>query len=438
MVKKYNQFLNELVEDGVGEPEVVKLHLSDKMIKFLTPLRKEYKIADLFLKLGEGVNKADLSKDPANYFELEDDGDYVSYLKSRYFPDGDFWATKRRIKQKTGKVLRDTFSEDFSKANIKDTDVETYLAKLAAIKAKKGVQILEWRGKDLLRAYNYTEECAKDFGYTCANFHQRKNNFGGHAEPTLAQYDVYVKNPENCGVVVIMENGKVMYRRSFQQGANLIDGGKFKKGDLATVYGNGYGVAGRGGKFDKLVTDYLINKYNAASMGGGNFVIKMETRFAEYCPFDSMNVCFEYNLLSDGYGGRNQSLEKEGYPKNLRWVGTYHAHCPKDLVNRRIKEEKGELEPEPMPEVPPPPPPPRPFLPGEKVVYVRQPKAAKAPKAGKAKDEEVVAEKPDYFGKTAVFVETREDGKYRIRWDETGKLFACNPKNIKHVEEEKK
>jgi hypothetical protein len=218
MIKGYKQFLNELVQ--TDNPDVVKFHLSDKLVKFLTPLRKEYKVADLVLKLNEGVNKADLIADPADFFEKEDDGDYLTYLKSRYFGEPDVWTTRRRIKQKITKVLKEVYNENYLKANVKDSDFESYFAQLAAIKAaaKGGLQVLEWRGKDLLRAYNYTEECVKGFGYTCANFHQNKYNFGGHAEPRLEEYDVYVKNPENCGVVVVMENGKVMYRRSFQQG----------------------------------------------------------------------------------------------------------------------------------------------------------------------------------------------------------------------------
>jgi hypothetical protein len=153
-------------------------------------------------------------------------------------------------------------------------------------------------------------------------------------------------------------------------------------------------------------------------MGGKGFVIHMETRFANYCPFDSMYVNFENNLLSDsvGYGGDvDKTLQKLGY-KNLHWMNTYHAHCPKDLVNKRIKEERGEVEPDPVPEPPPPPEPPRPYLEGEKVIYVKQ---------------------GERQNKTAVFVSIRDDGKYRIRWDDTGNFFACNPKNIRHAEEKK-
>lgn len=344
---KFSQFLNRLneelqkLEPAGAEPidpeEHFDFHVSKKLLDVLSSLKGEYKVAELLWNMTTGPQRKDLVKDPPDYFDVETDGT-ISFLKSRYFPEGDVWANRRRQKVAAKKAHREIYNDAYINRYIKETDVAAFSTKWGILYAEKLPDVVELRGKDILRAYNYTEECDKRFGYTCANFFQNKNNWGGHAEPKLNEYDIYVKNPENCGAVVVIENGKIMARRSFQQGIQVQNKGDYKKGEFYTVWGNAYGVGGSGGKYDSLITSYLKKKYNANEMcdyhRGGSFIISLETRFKNYCPFDSMCVCFELNLLSDGCPNING--------KRVNWHGTYHAHCPDALVQQRKNEEAAE------------------------------------------------------------------------------------------------
>ena len=343
-------------EPAKDPEEIVRFHISDKFMKLINSLKGSYKVAELYYMISQGVQRKNLSRDPVDYLDIDDEGN-VSFLKSRYFTEPDVWTTGRRQKMKSTKVLKEVLSEPFINTYIKETDVAAFINKLAALKSNV-LQLFEWRGKELLRAYNYTKECRKDFGYTCANFFQKENDWGRHAEPTVDQYDIYVENPENCGVMAVMEGDKVVARRSFQQGPNVIDGNKWKKGETATVWGNYYGVGGDGSRYDTMIKDYLKEKYDAVNKDSINeFVVSLETRFTYYCPFDSMYVSFEKNLLANNSGRYNIP--------GANWNNTYHASCPKKYVDERIKEEEEKakakevppqpVEPEPVQEVEPEP-----------------------------------------------------------------------------------
>jgi len=86
-----------------------------------------------------------------------------------------------------------------------------------------------------------------------------------------------------------------------------------------------------------MIKDYIKKTFpNAAfkSSRNGSFIIDFETRFKHYCPFDSMYVCFEHNLLSD------TSYGHPGKYDDYKWSNTYHASCPQILVDQRIEEEE--------------------------------------------------------------------------------------------------
>ena len=345
-IVKFMEFLNEA--DEVKKPAFERppavvhnpndefyLHTSDKLKEIIYELKKDdYTVASLLYRLTQGYYYKYLLADPVNYLNLEDDGT-ISFLKSRYFTEQDKWGSSRREKTKATKILRLLYNEDYLKNNIKETDIEAFSNKLSAMKDEK-FEVLEFRGDEILRAYNYKVELSKNFGMSCANFKQKDGRFGGYDEPTTAQFDIYTKNPENCGAAVVMGNdGVIVARRSFQQGPQVFDNGGRKAGQVYTVWGNYYGVGGGGSKYDTLIKGYLTKKYNAVckATGNGAFIISMETRFEYYCPFDSMWVSFKDNLLSDS----NARLPDGKYPN---WTNTYHAACPYDLVAQRLEEEK--------------------------------------------------------------------------------------------------
>ena len=340
-VVKFIEFLNELNDYGNDNEkhhapyDKYYLSVSPSFREIIKNLRDDdYKVVDLLWKLVNGVYYKNLIADPVNYLNLENDNT-ISFLKSRYFNEQDEWTTTRRERTKATKILRLIYNEEFLKTAIVEKDIEAFSNKLSAMK-NEIYEVIELRGDEILRAYNYKGELHIKFGLSCANFKQRgKWDFGNYDEPTLEQFDIYTHNPENCAAAVVISNeGVIMGRISFQQGIQVFDSGERKKGQFYTIWGNYYGVGGRGGKYDTMIKDYLKKKYNAVSKQSniGCFIISIETRFDNYCPFDSMYVSFKDNLLSD----RETELPNGKYPN---WINTYHAICPYGLVEQRKKEE---------------------------------------------------------------------------------------------------
>ncbi len=334
MIKNFLQFVKENLDNNTGPVIKKQFQVSDNFKDILKPLFDDYEVAKLLLNLIQGVDTNLLIENPADFLNIEDDGNF-SYLKKRYFNEPDPWTNRRRLTQSLKKCLKEIYKMEVINS-IHETEYQKFLVKLAAIVEANKITVLEWRGEELLRAYNFKNELIKGFGMSCANFHQKGNNFGDYEEPTVGEFDIYVKNPENCGVVVLMQEGKIIGRKSFQQGESLVSGEGVKKGDMVTVSGYYYGLSGRGSKYETILTDYLISKYNAFSLDTYNklFVIKIETRFERYCPFDSMYVSFTHNLLANSYTrGLLRNTER-----NVEWENSYHAHCPPRLVNNRLKD----------------------------------------------------------------------------------------------------
>lgn len=327
MIKKFNQFLNENIS-GVTTPvlnpeEIVRFHLSSKFSEVLKEL-KSFKVAELYSNLKNGIRRKKLVNDPVNYLDFDKEGN-VSFLKSRFFNEEDKWNNTRRQKMKITKVLKDIYNENYLNTNLKQTDVESFLNRLSAY--LKPAEVVEFRGKDVMRAFNINRELdLRKFGMSCANFGQKDLGGSGYPEPSVSWFDIYTKNPENIGVVVVMDHGNIVGRRTFQQGIQVNDSRDYKKGEYYTIYGNFYGEFGRRGKYDQMILDYLKEKYNAKEMNS-DFMIKLkETRFEQYCPFDSMYVNFKTNMLSGKF--------------HSGFTSTYKARCPASLVLEREKEEE--------------------------------------------------------------------------------------------------
>jgi hypothetical protein len=326
MITKFLHFLNEshLEERGAtSEPmievqDTMTFHLSDKLTMKLNKIKNDYTIAKLLLNLKDGVNRSNLVADPVNYLDVDEDGN-ISFLKSRFMEEArpDYWGSKRRQKSKASKILRDIYNEAFINSSIKQTDVEGFVNQWALMNKKGAAEVVELRGDECVRAYDLTKELDKNFGFTCANNHSKD------------KYDIYTKNPDSCGICVVIEDGIIKGRRSFQQGIQVENNGCFNKGEFYTVYGNYYGVGGSRGRYDNMIVNYLKETYNAYQMHTkkGSIIIPFETRFARYCPFDGMRVCFSENLLSD-IGDRKRI-----------WEGAYGAQCPDKYVRQRKDEE---------------------------------------------------------------------------------------------------
>ena len=256
-IKNFVRYIKEELDEPVVDPnpmvdvpteedpeELFRFHLSDKLKKLVRPLKGDFKVAELLHNLGVAVPRKVLAKYPVDYIDIEDDG-YFSYLKSRYLEEPDLWKSNRRVKQKITKAIREMYNETYLNSYVKEVDFVDFVNKLAALKDNEA-KVYEWRGDEVLRAYNYKNECDPQFGYTCANFKQDTGRFGDYKEPTVDEFDIYTKNPENCGAVVVIESGLIKGRRSFQQGYNVCDSGRFRKDKIGTIWGNYYGISGRG------------------------------------------------------------------------------------------------------------------------------------------------------------------------------------------------
>jgi hypothetical protein len=335
ILKSFIRFINENIE-GEGE-EFVNIQCSNNFITFLTPLRTEYKVARVLLQLNEGIQKKYLIEKPANYLDMILSGNqigYISYLKYKNLDETDKWYSRKRIAQKATKALREFYKQDYLESELTNVDFENFFNKVSSITAE--AEVIEFRGTDVLRAYNYAKELSLKFSSSCANFYQAEINRSSFPEPKLEWYDVYIKNPKNFGVVVVIENGEIMGRKSFQQGINLVTADRFKKGKFATIHGIYYGVSG---KYNNMIDSYLEKKYDSSPMGSGGFAIQMETRFALYPPFDSMYVCFKYNIITESRTIAVNKLDKEYKIDDANFQAAYKATCPKEFIKERLEEE---------------------------------------------------------------------------------------------------
>lgn len=336
MIKSYNQFL---LEKYYMDGDKVFFNASISFVNTLTPLRAESKVARFLLQLKDGVDKDVLIENPSDFLSIVlDDGEnygYISFLKPKYDNGETPYTNIKRISQKATKALKEFYKESYINNELTNNDFQKFFA---LINAKKSTsKVLEFHGQDILRAYNYTKELkVEGFSTSCANFHQREMG-GNFSEPKLEWYDVYVKNPDTFGVAVVMEDSKIVGRMSFLTGPNLMSLGKYKSGEVNTLMNNFYGVGGRGSANETKIINYLKSKYNAKRSEEG-FLINIETRFAQFPPWDEVYVNFEKNLITNcGYGYRNQLIRELNLTEG--WDSAYKANCPKKYINKRLKEE---------------------------------------------------------------------------------------------------
>lgn len=298
--------LRDKTKDGF-----IKLSMTHDLLSIMKKIENS-KVSQLFLDLNSRViEKENLKKDFVNFLSFENDGT-ISFLKQKYWQSENIWNSKRRDSMKANRVLKLILTDEYLENNIKPSDVEIFSNKLSII--FKPMEVLELRGEDMLRAFNYTREIdMKRFSNSCANFHQKEGD-GSHSEPRKEWYDVYTKNPNNMAVIVAFKNNKIVGRKTIQQGP--ISRGK-NEGKIYTYVGNFYGEGGWGGKECSAIDNYINKKYpfNSNTESNGEFpIIKIEnTRFPYYPPFDNMFVNVDTNEMS---------LRP---PKEMGWKSCYKA-----------------------------------------------------------------------------------------------------------------
>jgi len=319
MLINFKQFLiNEQYKNIRGKRGIL---ISNELYTLLMKIKN--KLSFLYIDLFNAVVEPhNLQEDLPSYLSYDNEGN-LTFLKPRYFnEEPDPWNSKRRTSMKMSRAIKLFYKDEFLDKNLTPLDIDAFNKELKNNFSKEGVEIVELRGDDILRAYNYTKELdLKKFGFTCANFGQKEPGGSGYAEPDKSWFDIYTKNPKNIGAVVLIREGRIVARKTFQEGEQFVDNGKNKAGTHQIVYGNYYGELGGGSINDILITNHLKSK-GAVSYGlNYDFIIQLEeTKFPNYCPFDSMYVNFKYNLLST-----SDNLKKLN-GENLYWNNTYKAN----------------------------------------------------------------------------------------------------------------
>ena len=297
-----------------GQNKNIIILMEQDLIGLLKKIGEDSKIVKMFLDLNNrNIDSENFKKDYVNYLNIENDGT-ISFLKQRYSSEFDVWNTKRRDSMKANRVLKLILKDEYFDNNIKPIDIEIFSNRLSAI--FKPMEILELRGDDMLRAFNYTREMnMKLFSNSCANFHQNEWG-GGHSEPKKEWYDIYTKNPKNMAVVVSIKNGRITGRKTIQQGP--ISTGK-DKDKIFTYVGNYYGEGGYDSKDELSIDKYINKKYPLNSQKSEDHpIIKIEnTKFPHYPPFDGMMVNTETDEMSmyPPRGGNWKSCYKAYFPK---------------------------------------------------------------------------------------------------------------------------
>jgi len=294
MILTYNKFINKLNENLTS----TKLNISDDLKKMLKDINDPFTNGLLKLELKNSVEFKDRYPD---YLGINSDN-FITYINSD-IDTSDPYNDNRRSQLKFTKILQrivkdgDKYLKD---NNITQRDIELFANKIKKVDDK--VKVYEWKGDDLLNAFNYDGRILKTFSRSCANFDQKKLTNGHWPEPTVEQFYFYTKNPDNISVVVAIEKGNVMARRLIFKGKQFFETKDFKKGDDVSVVSNYYGVGGYGSKYDTILIKWLKqngHKLMFDNYNKSNIIIQMKNyKFQPYPPVDQMYINTDNGVIS--------------------------------------------------------------------------------------------------------------------------------------------
>jgi len=320
MIKSYYEFINENKTDNI-------VKISTKLRKILQSMNNKFAMA--ILKTTYNVDE--LRDNYADNIDIEEDG-MLSY---------DFKLKKsgNRSKIKPSKILTKIVLDPkdyLFKNGVTQKDIELFMNKWKSL-SSDNVKVDIWKGEKILDAFNYTNMIdLKRFSMSCANF----NCNNGYPEPVKSDYDIYVKNPKNISVGVVMEDDMIRGRRIIVEGKQYETNGDFKKGTHYTILNPFYGDGGEGSIHDQILLNYIKkNKENVILNTYGDkiklvdnepingiFITKLQkTKFPRYAAFDKFYVNFKEDLIasSNPYTGKWEQAYKAGYvgkPKEKKHI----------------------------------------------------------------------------------------------------------------------
>lgn len=286
-----------------------------KKIFYYSPRRFEkmnqYDKVSLFLISLKDIKKSDLVKNPLDFLDVDNKGNF-SFLSRRFYDGGDAFKSNKR--QETNKItrmlLRITTKEYFDNM-LDQKDIEIFMNKWRLLfDDSYNVSILE--GDDILDAYNGKKISSGWFNSSCANFKDIKN-------VNTNIYKVYTENRENIKCLVVYHKGKIYGRRMMFTGTQSKTHGKFKEGDSVILLNGMYGEGGRNSKPDQLMKRWANdNGATLISETNGTDIIRMKiqnTKYKLYPPWDSMYVNFETDEIAS-------TLPRDEQGK---WFSAYNA-----------------------------------------------------------------------------------------------------------------
>lgn len=310
----------------IVDDDNIYIYITEDLFEIFNKM-KDCKLAELYISITKGVDKDKIKDNYINYLDIESDGT-ISFLKQKWWGEaGDAMTSKKRDKVRINRAIRGILKDDYIDSIITQPDVEKFMNTFNMI--FKPLEVIELRGDDILRAYNYTSELNLDkFSASCANL-----------QPGQLQnkkiFDVYTKNTNNMAVVVVIDYGRIVGRRTIQQGPLTRCKNPEDLGKIYTFVGLFYGEGGYGSKYDQSIKKYINEKYPFSDFCGSrnndnltNNAIKIEnTRFERYPPFDYMYVNFKTNEMADSIA--------EFLKHNRDWTQAYAAICPIDLLKTK-------------------------------------------------------------------------------------------------------
>lgn len=310
MIKTYLQFINEN-------------NKSDNIIRISSYLEKKLEnmnnnMAKTILD-SRYINTDELKKDYADYLDYDEDTGMITYLVNNLESPinvSNPYISNNRSKIKPTKILTKIYKNHKEKTkNITQRDIELFSNEMKPKKEKLEI----WKGKDILKAYNSTDliDLGK-FSASCANFNQKKLKELGRmnwSEPEKSWYDVYIDNPENIQVLVVLDDkGEVLGRRMFFTGEQYKDSGEYKKGEKVGMVGNYYGIGGDRSKYDNIILDWVKdNGYETFDKKRpGSFMIQLKNyKYPHFPPFDGFYINLENGVIA--------------YPRPYKEGGTWRS-----------------------------------------------------------------------------------------------------------------
>lgn len=220
-----------------------KIKISTILINILQKIvNNQY--SKLFLSLPSIDNNFLIDNHP-DYLDVDKNGN-ISYLESKYIVENEYnenyFLDVRRQKIKVTRILFKIIKPEY--INITQPEIERF-SNIWKLTFDDEIDVIELKGDDILRAYNFTNE-VKFGGGSCALY-----PYCGSKE----RFDILTKN-DNFSAYVAIDKTGIIGRRLSVGGIQTETFGMFKKGEYYKILNNFYGKGGNNSLADLSIREY--------------------------------------------------------------------------------------------------------------------------------------------------------------------------------------